>query len=67
MNRDKMAYKCGMRDAIAVTIQAIEEKNPTIYNLKKLAESIESGDEYHGKFFEYKDFYDGVENATETL
>lgn len=27
MNRDKMAYKCGMRDALAVTIQAIEEKN----------------------------------------
>lgn len=22
-----MAYKCGMRDALAVTIQAIEEKN----------------------------------------
>lgn len=27
MNRDKMAYKCGMRDALAATIQAIEEKN----------------------------------------
>ena len=27
MNREKMAYKCGMRDALAVTIQAIEEKN----------------------------------------
>lgn len=36
-----------------------KELNPTIYNLKKLAESIENGDEYHGKFFEYKDFYDG--------
>nr|DAF95946.1 MAG TPA: integrase [Myoviridae sp. ctwVB15] len=36
-----------------------KELNPTIYNLKKLAESIESGDEFHGKFFENKDFYDG--------
>ena len=27
MNREKMAYKCGMRDALAVMIQTIEEKN----------------------------------------
>ena len=27
MNRDKMAYKCGMRDALAVIIQAINEKD----------------------------------------
>lgn len=27
MNREKMAYKCGMRDALAVTIQAIKEKD----------------------------------------
>ena len=27
MNRDKLAYKCGMRDALAVTIQAIKEKD----------------------------------------
>ena len=26
MNRDKMAYKCGMRDALAVIIQTINEK-----------------------------------------
>ena len=27
MNRDKMAYKCGMRDALAVIIQTIKEKD----------------------------------------
>lgn len=27
MNRDKLAYKCGMRDALAVLIQAIKEKD----------------------------------------
>ena len=27
MNREKMAYKCGMRDALAVIIQAIKEKD----------------------------------------
>lgn len=27
MNKEKMAYKCGMRDALAVTIQAIKEKD----------------------------------------
>lgn len=37
-----------------------KELNPTVYNLKKLAECIENGDEFHGKFFEFKDFYDGV-------
>ena len=39
--------------------------------MKKLLKAIEDGDEFHGKFFEFKDFYDGVENdgnaATETL
>lgn len=27
MNREKMAYKCGMRDALAVIIQTIKEKD----------------------------------------
>ena len=27
MNREKMAYKCGMRDALSVIIQAIKEKD----------------------------------------
>lgn len=27
MSQDKLAYKCGMRDALAVTIQAIKEKD----------------------------------------
>lgn len=27
MNKEKMAYKCGMRDALAVIIQAIKEKD----------------------------------------
>lgn len=27
MNKEKMAYKCGMRDALAVIIQAINEKD----------------------------------------
>ena len=27
MNRDKLAYKCGMRDALAVIIQTIKEKD----------------------------------------
>lgn len=37
-----------------------KELNPTIYNFKKLRKCIENGDEFHGKFFEYKDFYDGI-------
>ena len=43
----------------------------TVCNVKKLLKAIEDGDEFHGKFFEFKDFYDGVENdgnaAAETL
>lgn len=32
----------------------------TVCNVKKLLKAIEDGDEFHGKFFEFKDFYDGV-------
>lgn len=36
------------------------EVRTTVNNLRRFLEAIEDGDEFHGKFFEFKDFYDGV-------
>lgn len=39
------------------------EVRTTVNNLRRFLEAIEDGDEFHGKLFEFKDFYDGVSNG----